>query len=482
MANDHGHHDGHLRVQIDDNGEPQRAAIDEARRGFLKSSLLAGVGVGSAGLIGNAMANDAAGKPAVRSHYYISALADTVHWGYFSKSLKPQVEIESGDFVTIETLTHHAGDDYERMIKGDPGAESVYFWDKQRKGVNRRGAGPVDASLFGRGAGEGLGVHICTGPVYVKGAEEGDVLEVRIIDVVPRACANPLYQGRSFGSNAAAWWGFHFKDLITEPKDREVITIYEIDASADKNWAQAVYNFQWVPQTDPFGVTHKIIDYPGVVVDHGKVKENHGILKDVRIPIRPHFGVAGLAPKEAEIVDSIPPSYTGGNIDNWRIGKGATMYYPVSVPGALFSVGDPHAAQGDSELCGTAIECSLTGTFQFILHKKDKLAGTSLETLNYPLLETRDEWVLHGFSFANYLEELGTKAQSDIYSKSSVDLALRDAFRKTRRFLMETRSLTEDEAISLMSVAVDFSVTQVVDGNWGVHAVVKKALFCGGSL
>ena len=70
------------------------------------------------------------------------------------------------------------------------------------------------------------------------------------------------------------------------------------------------------------------------------------------------------------MVDSIPPSYTGGNIDNWRIGKGATLYYPVAVPGALFSVGDPHASQGDSELCGTAIECSLTGTFQLILHKK----------------------------------------------------------------------------------------------------------------
>ena len=340
----------------------------------------------------------------------------------------------------------------------------------------------MDASLFGRGAGEGLGVHICTGPVFIKGAAEGDVLEVRIVDVMPRPCANPKYTGKTFGSNAAAWWGFHFKDMLTEPKDREVITIYEVDANAEKNWAKATYNFQWTPQTDPYGVTHKTIDYPGVVVDHSKVKENHGILKNVRIPIRPHFGVAGLAPKEADIVDSIPPSYTGGNIDNWRIGKGATMYYPVAVPGALFSIGDPHAAQGDSELCGTAIECSLTGTFQFILHKQATLKGTSLEKLDYPLLETKDEWVLHGFSFANYLAELGPKAQSDIYSKSSIDLALRDAFRKSRRFLMETKGLTEDEAVSLLSVAVDFSVTQVVDGNWGVHAIIKKSLFIGGEL
>jgi acetamidase/formamidase len=82
------------------------------------------------------------------------------------------------------------------------------------------------------------------------------------------------------------------------------------------------------------------------------------------------FGTLRLAKAEADFVDTIPPSYTGGNIDNWRIGKGATMYYPVSVAGALLSAGDPHASQGDSELCGTAIECSMTGTFQLILHKK----------------------------------------------------------------------------------------------------------------
>ena len=97
------------------------------------------------------------------------------------------------------------------------------------------------------------------------------------------------------------------------------------------------------------------------------------------------------------------------------------------------------------------------------------------------LLETQEEWVLHGFSFANYLEELGADAQSQIYSKSSVDLAMRDAFRKVRHFLMTTQGLTEDEAISLMTVGVDFGITQVVDGNWGVHGIVKKGLFAGRS-
>ncbi len=271
------------------------------------------------------------------------------------------------------------------------------------------------------------------------GAEPGDILEVRILDVKPRPCANPAYAGKTFGSNAAAWWGFHYKELLTDPKPREVITIYEIDTKGEKSWASAVYNFRWTPQTDPYGVVHRTIDYPGVPVDHKTVVERKGILKNVRIPLRPHFGVLGVAPREAELVDSIPPGYFGGNMDNWRVGKGATMYYPVAVKGALFSAGDSHASQGDSELCGTAIECSLTGTFQLIVRKRDTLKGTALDGLDFPLLETQEDWCLHGFSFANYLAELGKEAQSEIYKKSSIDLALRDAFRKMRRFLMTTR-------------------------------------------
>ena len=98
----------------------------------------------------------------------------------------------------------------------------------------------------------------------------------------------------------------------------------------------------------------------------------------------------------------------------------------------------------------------------------------------HPLLETPTAFLVHGFSFPNYLADLGANAQSEIYTKSSLDLAMRDAFRKTRHFLMTTQGLSEDEAISLLSVGVDFGVTQVVDGNWGVHAIVKKSLFTGG--
>lgn len=416
-------------------------------------------------------------KSSVSRHHLLPANNKTVHWGYFSKSRAPTVYAHTGDLVTVETLTHHANDDAERMVKGDAGAESVFQWEKGSKGVDRRGAGPMDASIMGRGAGEGFGVHILTGPIYVCGAKPGDILEVQILDVKPRPSANPNYAGKTFGSNAAAWWGYHYKDMIEEPKPREVITIYELDTSGEVDWAQAVYNFRWVPQTDPNGVVHKIIDYPGVPVDHSLVKEEHGVLKGVRVPLRLHFGTMGVVPSEQDIVDSIPPSYFGGNIDDWRIGKGGTMYYPIAVQGGLLSLGDPHAAQGDSELAGTAIETSLTGVIRVVLHKKEALAGTVAQDLKYPLLETKDAFVVHGFSYANYLAELGDKAQQEIYSKSSVDRAMRDAFRKMRHFLMTVKGLSEDEAVSLMSVAVDFGITQVVDGNWGVHGTIRKSIF-----
>src|SRR5258708_38024824 len=125
----------------------------------------------------------------------------TVSWGYYSRSLSPLIEVNSGDFVTIETLTHHAYDDHARMILGDPGAESVFHWTRDEKNVDRRGARPIDASVHGRGAGEGFGGHICTGPGLLRGALPGDVIEVRVLGVRPRACGNPAYRGTTFGSD-----------------------------------------------------------------------------------------------------------------------------------------------------------------------------------------------------------------------------------------------------------------------------------------
>ncbi|HVZ53267.1 MAG TPA: acetamidase/formamidase family protein [Pseudolabrys sp.] len=450
-------------------GWPQKALTQlRARRGAARNALSGSTSGGATGAV--------AAETTPR-HHHLHVTAAHVHWGYFSHSLRPIIEIKSGDTVTVETLTQHASDDSERMIVGDPGAESVFRWTRNEKSVDRRGAGPMDASIYGRGAGEGFGVHICTGPIAVKDAQPGDVLEVRILDMTPRPSRNPKFAGRAFGSNVAAWWGYHYPELLTEPRPREVVTIYEIVTDAGEPYLRADYSYQWTPQTDPFGVTHKTYDYPGVPVRPDSVTRRHNVLDGVRIPLRPHFGVIAVAPRESDLVDSVPPSYFGGNLDNWRLGKGATVYLPVSVAGALLSVGDPHAAQGDGELGGTAVECSMTGTFKVLLHKKADLHGRPFGDVTYPLIETESEWVLTGFSHPNYLAEFGPTGQSEVYAKSSLDLAMKDAFRKVRRFLMNARGLTEDEAIALMSAAVDFGVTQVVDGNWGVHAIISKRLF-----
>ncbi len=122
------------------------------------------------------------------------------------------------------------------------------------------------------------------------------------------------------------------------------------------------------------------------------------MLDGIRIPLRPHFGVVGVAPREAGLVNSVPPAYFGGNLDNWRLGKGAAVYLPVSVREALLSIGDPHAAQGDGELSGTAIECSMTGTFKVVLHKRADLAGLPFADLTYRLIETKTDWVLTGLA------------------------------------------------------------------------------------
>ena len=115
-----------------------------------------------------------------------------------------------------------------------------------------------------------------------------------------------------------------------------------------------------------------------------------------KIPINYHVGCMGLAPGSHDFVDSIPPMPSGGNLDNKRIGIGTTMYYPVEVEGALISMGDAHAAQGDSELDGTGIETSLTGTFKLTVIKQADFTA-SQRVLDFPLGETETDFIVHGF-------------------------------------------------------------------------------------
>lgn len=334
--------------------------------------------------------------------HILDATPKTVHWGYFDAGLAPALRVKSGDFVKAQAITHHAGDAPDLMM--DESIKCIF------------------ASI--PEADRNPGVHLMTGPIYVEDAKPGDILEVRYLSMAPRF---------AYGSNLAAHWGHLYKEL----GEKERVTIYRIDMSS--NQAEAAYAY----------------DFPGKYEIPGKITncpecDRQKALKGVRVPVRPHLGTAGVAPDVKGRVSTVPPGAHGGNIDNWRIGAGATMYYPVQVDGALFSVGDPHVSQGDGEISGTAIEASLDVMFQIVLRKDFSFPS--------PLLETPRNWIVHGFD-------------------EDLDVAMRNAAVDMVHLLSDHRGLSKDDAYSLMSVSADFTVTQVVDGRQGVHVRIPKTMF-----
>ena len=285
------------------------------------------------------------GSTAIHAEVVLPLNADNVHWGYFSKTLEPALTVNSGEEVKVEMATHHGCDDYDKMILGDPGMEEIYKWDGEKRLENFRGA-----------TGAGDGVHILTGPIFVNGAEPGDLLKVEILDLQPR----PNKDGKTYGSNAAAWWGYQARVpksdgtgftagsfTGTPGSSDEVVTIYEIK----DNYAIPAYQFEWPTLTDPMGGKRDYIAYPGTCVPHDPHGDTTTVASTVsdmgwtksanityfdnvfpaKIPLNYHVGCMGLAPESHEYVDSIPPMPSGGNLDNKRIGVGTTMYCECSL-------------------------------------------------------------------------------------------------------------------------------------------------------
>jgi acetamidase/formamidase len=246
---------------------------------------------------------------------------------------------------------------------------------------------------------KGPGPHVLTGPVAIEGAMPGDVLEVEILDVRLRS---------RYG------W------MMIEP-----------GAGA-------------LPEEFPY-LRAKLVPLD----ERNKVAE---FAKGIRIPIHPFFGNLGVAPPSGRL-DSAPPSFNAGNMDNKWLVAGTKLYIPVQVPGALFAVGDGHAAQGDGEVCLTAIETNLTGVFRFTVRKNMKL--------RWPRAETPTHVITMGLH-------------------QSLDEAARRATKEMIEYLTTERGLSRDDAYMLTSAAVDLHVTQVVDGVKGVHAMLPKAIFEAG--
>ena len=244
----------------------------------------------------------------------------------------------------------------------------------------------------------GPGGHVLTGPIYIEGAEPGDTLEVRIkrIDPVIPYAYNTLSPTRGFLSG-------EFLDL------RSRIIRFDLERN--------VALFQ----------------------------------EGIEIPLRPFFGSMGVAPPfSAGRINSAPPWIHGGNMDNKELTAGTVLYLPVHVPGALFQAGDGHGAQGNGEVDITALETSLRGEFEFILHK-----GRLLE---WPRAETPTHYISMG-------------AHEDLTEAAKI------AVREMIRFLVQSKGLSREDAYMLCSSAVDFQITQLVDGNKGVHGMLPKAVF-----
>jgi len=171
----------------------------------------------------------------------------------------------------------------------------------------------------------------------------------------------------------------------------------------------------------------------------------------IAIPLRPFFGSMGVAPPDSKgRISSAPPWIHAGNLDNKELVEGTTLYIPIHARGALFEVGDGHAGQGNGEVDITALETALTGTFEFVVRKDLHI--------KWPRAETPTHYIAMGLH-----EDLN----------EATKLAVREAI----EFLVEEKHLTRGDAYMLASVAVDFDITQLVDGNKGVHAMIPKSIF-----
>jgi len=300
-----------------------------------------------------------------------------VHWVFFDAALKPLITVAPGDTVVMSSVSGPAS------TMPPPGSGLTV--PEALKAIHQH----VQPKLNGP--------HILTGPVAVRGAKAGQVLEVRI---------KAIELHYDWGYNAirplagALPDDFDKARLIHIPLDR----------------ARMVGKLPW----------------------------------GLELPLKPFFGIMAVAPPPAwGPVASPPPRRNGGNMDNKELVAGTTLFLPIHVDGALFSVGDGHGVQGDGEVCITAIETGLVGTFE--LHVRDDMR------LEWPLAETPTHVITMAF---------------DPDLDDAVVIALRDMI----KLICARTGISREDAYTLCSLAADLRVTQVVNGAKGIHVMLEKAL------
>ena len=346
-----------------------------------------------------------------QSDHFVPSRPETLSWGWFPIDKPPILTVTSGDTVFVDTLSHAGSTQRAHPVEslGELGVEAseilqdvIDFWDS-RDGRPR----------------EGRSGHVITGPIAIAGAEPGDTLEVQVLDLTTRAPYGINNTGPTSGVFARNYPG-------TRPSD---------------------------PQRDIENARHL---YRTITVDG---REMALFSDDIRVPLAPFMGVMAVAPDPVlgqpgvempGVQASRPPGAFGGNLDIKDLTVGSTLYLPIFHAGALFYVGDPHAAQGDGEVSGTAIEQSLSGRFRLVLHKD--------MPLSMPRVETDAHYILMGIDL-------------------DLDRALQQAVDEVVSFLVEEKGLTPTKAVSLASIAVDFQVAEAVDLTQLVTGKIPKSIF-----
>jgi acetamidase/formamidase len=311
----------------------------------------------------------------------LQATPATVAYGYYWSEAKPVLRIDSGDIIDVDTL----------LTNTPAGLARAGLPDEEIQASLKTIVNEVTGDRKGPGG------HILTGPVYVAGAEPGDVLEVKILSITL-----PI----DYGYNGC-------KGFLPENCEPDApVKILRLDRRR---------------MTAEFA--------PGIV-----------------IPLRPFFGSMGVAPApQAGRVSSNPPGRHAGNLDNRELVAGSTLYIPVFVPGALFEIGDGHAAQGDGEVDQTAIETSLRSRVQLTVRKDMKLT--------WPRAETAGDYI-------------------SMATDPDLSVAARQAIQEMVDFLVSEKKLSRHQAYQLVSIAGQVAITQLVDKpNLGVHVRLAKSIF-----
>jgi acetamidase/formamidase len=294
------------------------------RRNFLKNAAKGSIAaISLTGLAASAISLEASAKPelsakGIKPDLLIRTIPENMVWGYYGADVPPIARVKDGDVVEIQTINTTG------ITRKDPEA----FYKANNLPLDEQALDIIEIYKKVKPEPSGLSGHMLTGPIYIEGAEPGDTLEVRILDVVLRS---------GYGVNAVWPKGGELPDDV---KTRE--------------------NF---------------------VYKYDKKKHTASFKPGIEIPIKPFMGVMAVSPPpDKGRVSSIPPGYYGGNLDLKHLVKGTTLYLPISTKGALFTTGDCHAAQGTGEISGVAIEASLTLIAKFIVRKDKPIKHVRAET------------------------------------------------------------------------------------------------------